>query len=464
MGKKKPEEMDKQRSIFVEGADKNGISATRANEIFDLISHFAGYGFNKSHSAAYGVVTFYTAWLKRHYPSEFYAALMTNDASSTAKVVRYITDARAHGIKVLPPDVNASDFSFTTSQGAIRFGLGAIKGIGSAPIEAIVEARTQKPFKSLFDFCERVDLRRCNKRVFEALIRAGAFDSCSTMGDDSAPTLGQIGRRRALMFASIDSAMERGAKAQRDKASGQASLFGMMLGSAPEAAVDNYVEAPAWDPRTVLTSEKETLGFYVSGHPLDRFRAEANRFADSTTETVREAQSRIEVRIACVLSGVRERPLKSGEGKMAFFNIEDHFGEVEAVVYARVYNDVAQYLNVDEPMLVKGMVRVTFDEGNEEEKTRTLMVDSILPLAEMRNRDVTRAYIEVDPTELSATRAAALDNLLRKHSGHCRTHLRMRIGTADVEFELPPEIATAASDSFVNELTAFFGEERVRFR
>jgi len=347
MGKKKQSEMDKQRVIFVEGAEKNEIPAEKANEIFDLMAHFAGYGFNKSHSAAYALLTFRTGYLKTYHPTEFYASLMTNDAGSTDKVVKYIVDARSRGIQVLPPDVNHSDESFSVADGAIRFGLGAVKGIGSGPIEAILEARRDGPFASIYDFCERVDSKRVNKRVVEALVRCGAFDDTfPEASDDTERSLTRIGSWRARLMASVEGAFGRGQKAQRDKAAGQASLFGMFAESMPvEVGADTYPDATLWDGRTVLQHEKDTLGFYVSGHPLDRYRTEIKRFADTTTESILSRANRDKVTMAAVISSKREMLLKSGNGRMAFLQLEDHYGECEGIVYSRVFEDVAELLD-----------------------------------------------------------------------------------------------------------------------
>src|SRR5262249_19841499 len=269
MGKKNKEAMAKEKAKFTGGAAKKGVDTRVAEYIFDLVEKFAGYGFNRSHSAAYAVVTFQTAYLKRYYPVEFMAALLTCDKDKTENIVKFIAEARAMGIEVLRPDVNESDtdFSVVKREGgakAIRFGLGAVKGIGEGAVEAILAARKAGgEFTSLFDFCDRVDLKKVNRRVLEALGKSGAFDGLARCGSAT----------RARLFAGVEKATERAASAQRDRESGQTSLFGAF--EAPAAAAQAevvYPESEEWAPRQQLGFEKESLGFYITGHPLDRYK------------------------------------------------------------------------------------------------------------------------------------------------------------------------------------------------
>ncbi|MCX7808571.1 MAG: DNA polymerase III subunit alpha, partial [Deltaproteobacteria bacterium] len=294
MGKKKPEEMAKQRSVFIEGATRLGNDPTKAGEIFDLVEKFAGYGFNKSHSAAYALITYQTAYLKAHYPVELLCATLSADKDKFEKVVRTVAEARSMGITVLPPDVNESEIDFTVvyhpqegirpepgrpvaeggklrdpMQPRIRFGLGGVKGVGSAALEAIFEARRvhgkEQPFVDLFDFCRRVDLRRVNKAVIEALVQSGAFDGVHE----------RVGISRAQAFASIESAIEQGKRSDVARMTGQGSLFGLFESSPLRSlsGSSTFANVPSWDWRELLQREKEALGFYLSGHPLDRYRA-----------------------------------------------------------------------------------------------------------------------------------------------------------------------------------------------
>src|SRR3954469_8743728 len=244
MGKKKADVMQAERAGFLEGSQKNGVDPKVAGEIFDLMEKFAEYGFNKSHSAAYGLITIHTAWLKAHYPVEFMAALLTSEKDNTDKVVAHIAQARAAGHQVLPPDVNLSEREFSVVEGKIRFGLGAIKGVGDSAVEAIVEARGKGAFHELFEFCERVDSRRVNKKVVEALVKAGAFDFEK--------------RPRRQLFETIERALNRGSSAQKDRATGQASLFGLLehpSASAP-VLVNEYAGVEEWTEKERLSFEK----------------------------------------------------------------------------------------------------------------------------------------------------------------------------------------------------------------
>ncbi|MFP4600590.1 MAG: DNA polymerase III subunit alpha, partial [Persicimonas sp.] len=287
MGKKKAKVMEKQKKIFIDGAVEQDVDAQKAEEIFDLMAYFSGYGFNKSHSAAYALITYQTAYLKAHFPVEFMAALMTADRSNSDKIVRFINEAKEMGIEVLPPDVNESRLDFSVSDGKIRFGLAAIKGVGEAVVESIIGTRDEGgPFESLYDFCARVDHGSINKRTLEALVRSGAFDSVSP-DEVASRFIGDICRSRASMFAAIEMAVTRGQQAQHDAEVGQSSLFGMMTEDAVEEVLEeNYPDVAPWPDRDLLQGEKDLLGFYVTGHPLDRFEAELSLHGTTPSEKI----------------------------------------------------------------------------------------------------------------------------------------------------------------------------------
>ncbi len=273
MGKKKVEEMAKQRERFMAGAKAKGLPLRKVEKVFDQMAKFAGYGFNKSHSAAYSYLAFIVAYLKAHYPLEFMSAVLTSETGNTDKVVKYIYECREMGIKVLPPDVNTSEFTFTPvttgdAQG-IRFGLGAIKNVGQAAVESIEAARAAGgSFGSLYDFCERVDLSAVNRRMIESLIKAGAMDT--------------VNGTRAQLFAAIDNAMESGARAWRDRASGQSGLFAALMEETP-AADHPLPKVPDWGGQEKLTGEKAMLGFYITGHPLDQYMDKVRELATHGT-------------------------------------------------------------------------------------------------------------------------------------------------------------------------------------
>src|SRR6185312_6885896 len=398
MGKKKVEVMAKEKAGFLEGAKQKKVDSKIAERVFDLMEKFAGYGFNRSHSAAYGLLTYQTAYLKRYYPVEFFAALLTCDTDDTDAVVKFIAEARSDGIAVLRPDVNESDTDFTVSatpggsppppatgsseRGAgsslsparsvstvdehgaarkvIRFGLGAVKGVGEGAVEVIKQARGQGgPLLSLFDFCRRVDGRKVNRKVIEALVKAGAFDGIAQ----------QNGVTRARVFGAIGLASERAAEAQRDRESGQTNLLALLTGGggakSPGAATgdDKYPPFDEWMPKELLAYEKEALGFYISGHPLDRYASEIRRFTNATAANCTEKGERAEVILAGVVAVYQERPMKNGTGKYAFFTLEDQSGQIEYMVGSKKVEEYRELLSKDEPLLVTGTVDTPFGEG-----------------------------------------------------------------------------------------------------
>ncbi len=334
MGKKKPEEMAKQRSIFVAGATQNGVSERVATQLFDLMEKFANYGFNKSHAAAYALVAYQTAYLKAHHPAAFLAATLSADMNDTDKVHLFYQDAVANGLAFLPPDVNASGFRFQPiSAQCVRYGLGAIKGTGEAAIDEIVRARTQQPFRDLFDFCRRVDKRVVNRRAIEALVRAGAFDG--------------IDDHRASLLASVGIAME--FAEDRERHAAQTSLFGEEAAEAPPA----LVESRRWAELEVLQQEKTALGFYFSGHPFSAYRRDLSGFVKTTLKTL--AAKKELVTLAGVITGVRNLVTKSG--KMAFVTLDDGTAQVEVGVFSELFEKHRDWLKEDQLLVVVGKVR-----------------------------------------------------------------------------------------------------------
>ena len=287
MGKKIAAEMQKMRSFFIEGCAKTSqMPEAQANQLFDLIDFFAGYGFNRSHSAAYALITYRTAYLKANYPVEFMTALLTSEKDNTDKVVEYVKECGAMGISVLPPDVNHSMAQFTVeNKNAIRYGLLAVKNIGAGAIESMVHARSEGgPFTSIFDFCRRIDLRLNNRKVLESLIKSGAFDAFKC--------------RRAQMMAVLERALEAGTRGQKEKEIGQFSFFSMGQEESGFGKNDETLpDIPEWPQAQILTNEKALLGFYLSGHPLDRYKTEIEKFADFTTANIKGARDGQEARM-----------------------------------------------------------------------------------------------------------------------------------------------------------------------
>ena len=344
MGKKKPEEMAKHRGIFAEGAAKNGIKPEKANEIFDLMEKFAGYGFNKSHAAAYALLAVQTAWMKAHYPAEFLAANMSIALDDTDKLKVLVEDAQARGIAVLPPDVNASQWRFDpVDSKTIRYALGAIKGNGQAAVEAMIAARQERPFASLFDFAERVDRTRLNKRVLEALAKAGAFDT--------------LHPERAAVLAAVETAMEYAA--QREAARQQAGLFDLFAADAADGGHNPaheplLPEVEPWDLRTKLSNEKTAIGYYLSGHLFDASAEEVRRFAPTALMDL--VESRDPVLIAGIAAGVRL--VQSQRGRIAILTLEDRSGAMEIVIGESLLDTVRDRLRDDALLVLRGKAQI----------------------------------------------------------------------------------------------------------
>jgi len=384
MGKKNADEMAKQRERFVKGAIERGFPEKKIVKIFDLMEQFAGYGFNKSHSAAYALLAYQTAYLKTHYPVEFMAALLTSVSGSTDDVVKYINECREMGIPVEPPEINVSDATFTPHGEAIRFGLSAVKNVGHNAIESIVIARKEVGrFKSLYQFCEKVDLRLLNKRVIESLIKAGALDP--------------LGRRAQLM-AVVDAAMENAQKSQRDAAMGQHGLFGVFAEEVDAPAEKPLPNIPDWDEHQRLAAEKEILGFFITGHPLEKYRDKLLDFSALTTEDVcnmKSSTGRDEVLVGGMLKGVRISKSKKGE-LYGQGGLEDMIGSLDVLCFSDSFKRLSERLKLEVPVLVKGSVRV------EEGSNPKLLISDITPLEEAQPKLPRSLRIKI-PLESAST-------------------------------------------------------------
>ena len=367
MGKKKAEEMAQQRERFVHGAVKNGYPPKKIEKIFDLMAQFAGYGFNKSHSAAYALLAYHTAYLKTHYPVEFMAALLTSVTGNTDDVVKYINECREMGIAVEPPDINVSDANFTPHGAAIRFGLAAVKNVGHNAIDSIVAGRKKLGrYKSIFEVCENVDLRLLNKRVLESLIKSGAMDS--------------LGRRAQLM-AVLDKAMDVAQKAQRDAESGQHGLFGIFQDEATNSHAETLPDIPDWDEHARLANEKEILGFFITGHPLEKYRDKLDDLrALSTTEisAMKSSTGKDEsISTAGIITNLKVLKSKRGD-YYAQCALEDMAGTVETIVFPEAYKKLQDKVKLEVPVLIRGGVRI------EEGANPKLTVNDIQPLEDVK--------------------------------------------------------------------------------
>jgi DNA polymerase III subunit alpha len=396
MGKKKPAEMAAMREKFLNGARQNKISPAKAEKLFELIAQFAGYGFNKSHSAAYALVAYHTAFLKAHYPVEFMAALLSSEIGNADKMTFYLNECRDMGIGILPPDVNSSDRAFTPDGSQIRFGLTAIKNVGESAILSVVEARDRLGrFDNLFQFCEHVDLRLLNKRVVESLIKAGALDS--------------LGEDRAQMIAAVDKAMELGARRQREAESGQHGLF---IGeSAPSGAPAlRLPDIPGMAEAERLAGEKEVLGFYVTGHPLEKYRDRLSALTRHNSSTLDELEHESSVVLGGILTSLRVRPSRKGD-LWASAVLEDLRGTVEVLAFPKAYQQLKQVLKPDAALLIKGRVR------HEENARPKVVVTEAKPLEDAVNGPKSSVRIRFNLAEAPLTTFDQVEALILSHPG-----------------------------------------------
>jgi len=339
MGKKKPELLKKHRQKFISGALDNGYSEKLANDLFDLMEYFGGYGFNKSHSAAYALVSYQTAYLKNYYPVEFMAALLSSVMGNSDKVARYIEECRRMGIDILPPDVNESEVRFTVVKGKIRFGLEAVKNVGQKAIEEIIDTREEGDFESIFDFCEKVSLGKVNQRVIESLIKAGAFDS--------------LGAYRSQLLKALDKLYEQYRQIQKEKENGQQSFMDFLD---DDQFVNDTLELPdikEYSSEELLAMEREYLGLYISGHPIDKFQSLLDKYEPLSTLQIKDLNDGEEVVIAGIISDLNQIVTKHGK-KMAFVQLEDRVGQIEVVIFPKLYNNSGELLVHNDFLLVKG--------------------------------------------------------------------------------------------------------------
>ena len=398
MGKKKREEMAAQREKFLAGCQTNKIPAKKAERIFDLMAEFAGYGFNKSHSCAYALLAYQTAYLKTHYPVEFMAALLTSETGNTEKVVKYINEARGMGITVMPPDVNTSAVDFTPVGEAIRFGLRAIKNVGENTVKGILQARQELGrFRSLFQFCESVDPRLLNKRVLESLIRSGAMDS--------------LGARRAQLFAAIDKAIERGQKLHRDRSSGQHGLFGGQT-AAPEPPAEWLPDVEEWPEHELLAAEYATVGFYVSGHPLSKYAGRLKELSVTELSALEGRRNGEDVVVSGIVVNARAMRSKKGD-RWAIVTLQDITGVVDLLVFPEAFGRLEAKLKAGTPLLIKGRINVEEAGTRVSVSDARFLEDAVEPAPSLLRVRLAMEAIDEDVLE-------RIDELLESKPGPCR--------------------------------------------
>lgn len=405
MGKKDKNLMAEQKKEFVQGAVEQGVERKAASEIFDLIEKFASYGFNKSHSVAYSVLAYQTAYLKAHYPAEYMAATLTSEIGDTDKIVLFIDDCRKMGIEVLPPDVNESGVDFVVSPKGLRFGLSAIKNVGTGAVEQIVKVRSENGrFQDIFDFCARVDLRAVNKKTLESLILAGAFDS--------------LHENRAALFVSVERAAVYGQQTQESSGRGQSSLFdtgGTKIQTRPVLPA-----AEPWGEAEKLSKEKSVLGFYVSGHPLESYREEIEAFGNAKLGEPTAANVNSTVRICGIVSSVKKKIDRRGN-TMAFITLEDFTGKGEGIVFSDTFKKYSNLLNVDSMVMAIGKGEVNGD-------SLKVLVNEILPMERVREQFTKSVSLTVDLDRVSEDTIVELRKILELHRGKCLCYLHVNGG------------------------------------
>ncbi|MBE9504171.1 MAG: DNA polymerase III subunit alpha [Proteobacteria bacterium] len=444
MGKKKHEEMALQKEKFLVGAKKTGVDLKRAEKVFDLMAKFAEYGFNKSHSAAYAMVSFQTAYLKAHYPVEFMASLLTEDMDNTDKVIKNISECKEMGIEILPPDISQSMRVFTVVNDGIRFGLGGVKNVGDAAIDVILETRSKNvSFDSIFEFCENVDLRKVNKRVIESLIKCGAFD-----GTDA---------KRSQLISVLEEAMDCAQVLQKDRLSGQANMFGAFQSQEREThAHTSLPEIEEWPENELLNFEKESLGFYITGHPLASYSEDMKRYSTADTITVQKMTNDNEATLCGVVVALKESITKKGD-RMGFITLEDLNGTLEVIIFPDVYRDVATILGSDLPLLVRGRLDVS------DENTK-LIASEILPLRDVREKLTTSVRFRLTTPGLEKEHLNRLKEIIENYRGNCQAYIHVVIpNRSETIISLPEEVKVKPSDGLLTDVKRTFGYDVVTF-
>jgi DNA polymerase-3 subunit alpha len=414
ISKKQSDVIAKYKPDFLQGARANGVSRDKAEELFDLILKFGGYGFNKSHSTRYAILAFQTAYMKTYHPVEYMAALLTFEMGNTDKVVEYIEECRARGITVQAPDVNSSDKDFTPiyvkKTGVIRFGLMAVRGVGEKAVEAVIEERTRKgPFASLYDFCERVDQRQVTRSTLEALVKCGAFSSLKS--------------KRAQLIAILDRAIEMGQQSQQDKRAGQLSMFGAIDGGGKSKPADVLPDLEEFPSAELLKYEKELLGFYITNHPLTEHEAALANYATATTRQVKNLAEGTEVTIGGLINKLKRAITKNGRSAgqpMAILTLEDLDGQIETTIFAETLAEIVkkypQAIAAEQIVFVRGKV-------DKRRETPGVIVNELIPISESMSRLTRWVKVEIDRVEGAAEVLRQLKPVLNKHRGNCQTFL-----------------------------------------
>lgn len=443
MGKKKPEEMAKQRGTFAEGAKGNNIDPDLAMKIFDLVEKFAGYGFNKSHSAAYALVSYQTLWLKVHYPAEFMAAVMSADMDNTDKIVTLVDECERMGIEILPPDLNAGKYKFTVdSKGRIVYGIGAIKGVGEGPIEAIIEAReTQGAFKDLFDFCAKVDIKRVNKRVLEKLVLAGAMDN--------------LGPHRATLMATLPEALAAAGQHAKAESFGQSDMFGLLT-TEPEEVQQAFADVPEWPEKVWLEGEKDTLGLYLTGHPINQYADELRYYTDGRLVDLKPTNKDQLASAVGLVLGVRVMTNKRGR-RWAIVTLDDKSARMDVRFFPDIYEQFESLLETDRILLIKG--QVSFDDfsgGN------TITARDVMDIVQAREKNARALAINVDTQRLEPKIMSQMQSILQAfNGGSCPVQLAVTHPDVEVTLACGAKWYVTPEDQLLHDLKQCLGDKAV---
>ncbi|MGI9916834.1 DNA polymerase III subunit alpha [Vibrio owensii] len=443
MGKKKPEEMAKQRATFEEGAIANGVDGELAMKIFDLVEKFAGYGFNKSHSAAYALVSYQTLWLKMHYPAEFMAAVMTADMDNTEKVVGLVDECFRMKLTVLPPDINAGLYRFNVDEnGAIVYGIGAIKGVGEGPIDAILEARNKGGhFIDLFDFCARIDLKKVNKRVIEKLIYAGALD--------------RLGPHRAALMASLNDAVKAASQHHQAEAFGQTDMFGVLT-DAPEEVEHKYTQVPAWPEKVWLEGERETLGLYLTGHPVNAYIKELNKYVSCRLKDATPTRRDQSVTVAGLVIAARVMTTKRGT-RIGIMTLDDRSGRMEVMLFSDALDRYAELLEKDKILVVSG--QVSFDDFNGGLK---MSAREVMDLGTAREKYARGLSVSIEASQINDKFFEQFTRILEPHkAGTVPVNVYYQRADARARLTLGTEWRVTPTDTLLDDLKQLLGKGQV---
>jgi DNA polymerase-3 subunit alpha len=441
MGKKIGEIMVQERERFLSRAKEKGVNPDNAEKVFDQIETFGRYGFNKAHSAAYAMIAFQTAYLKAHFPVEFMAAILTSEMNSTEDVVKYIAECRNQGIEVLPPDINQSDMNFTAVNDKIRFGLAAVKNVGQGAIDSVLRVREENgAFKSLFDFCERIDHRKVNRRVVESLIKAGAFDS--------------TGARRSQIMSVLNETLEAGQRTQKDRLNGQFTLFEAMEMDSHDTIYPPFPEIDEWSESELLKYEKESVGFFITGHPLARYEPVLKKFANTNTLKLQDLSDGRVVRIGGIVREFKLHHDRKG-AVMAFVTLEDLSGLAEVILFSSLYSTVSDLVNKDSAIMVEG--RITRDE-----QSSKILADTIAPIEKAEETWTASVHLNLDITDLNKESLQKLCEILKQHKGSCSAFLHLLMPQrTDTIIALPDSIRVKAGQDLTEAVSNFLGYSAV---